>query len=90
MKDFIKLTIIASFLLLTTVYGIDQDLKNEKIIQTIKLNSTVFGSFLNNYKADDYLYLSFDFENYNKVSMKNVAFFYIIANQKYFPNTNLE
>lgn len=90
MKDFIKLTIIASFLLLTTVYGIDPDLKNEKIIQTIKLNSTVFCSFLNDYKADDYLYLSFDFQNYNKISMKNVVFFSMIGDQQYFPNSNLE
>lgn len=90
MKDFIKLTIFFIFPLLT-VYGIDAEFKNEKIIQTIKLNSTTFISLLNYYKNENYLYLSFDFDNYNKVSMKkNVAFFYIMTDQQYYSNSDLK
>ena len=87
MKDFINYFIMLTLILFTSVHSIAPKNKTEKFIPIIKFNGISF-SELNLLENQYYVYFSFNFDN--KLLVKNISYFKIFTEQKYYINSTLQ
>jgi hypothetical protein len=90
MKNFLISSFFVLFFLIINIQAIEPNIKNEKIIPNIEINSTIVIESLSKFKDEKYLYFSFDADKFNKIYKNQLSFYFkITTKQQFFRNSLL-